>query len=386
MIVFLMDFFGINQSIIQGYPVTRMVLAALGSLFFVILCGPFFIHKLYELKTGQTIRVESCPMLAKLHEKKKDTPTMGGVLIILAMIFSLVLWMDWKSPFTLILLLTTVWLGLMGGIDDYLKMKYKNSSGMKARVKFLLQIALGLIVAWYITCPCFNKLISFGDWHSEISKITHSSEQIDFYRNFFIPFVKNPLYLSGAIGSLIIILIIVFVVTGSSNAVNLSDGLDGLASGCLVLVAGVLAVFALASGNAITAAYFQIPHIKGSIEIAIYLSALSGACIGFLWFNGYPAQIFMGDTGSLTLGGVIGVSAVLMRKELLLGIIGGIFVVEALSVILQVVFFKLRHGKRIFLCSPIHHHFECKGWPETKIVMRFWIIGAVLAIIGLYSL
>lgn len=376
------------------YSSTRMMLAALTSLLFTIFVGPRFIRKLYELKTGQSIRVEDCPMLAELHQKKKETPTMGGILILCSMILSLILWMDWRSSFTLILLVTTVWLGFLGGYDDYLKLKFKNSKGLRAKKKFLLQNLLSLLIALYLFWPAATQSLQVGDWFtpptakehvSHVKKEPTLSTQ-DYMSRYFVPFCKDPLFILKGAGIIFGILFTTFVITGSSNAVNLTDGLDGLASGCLVMVAGVLAVVAFLTNNLEMARYLNILYIEGSAEIAIYLFALIGACLGFLWYNGHPAQVFMGDTGSLALGGIIGVCAVLLRREVLLGLIGGVFVAETVSVILQVGSYKLRNKKRIFLCTPLHHHFEYKGWPETKVVMRFWMIGLILAIFGLASL
>lgn len=376
------------------YSSTRMMLAALTSLLFTIFVGPRFIRKLYELKTGQSIRVEDCPLLAELHQKKKETPTMGGILILCAMILSLVLWMDWRSSFTLILLVTTIWLGFIGGYDDYLKLKFKNSKGLRARKKFLLQNLLSLLVAVYLFWPAATQSLQVGDWFTpptakehvtSVKKETTLTTQ-EYMSRYYVPFCKDPLVILKGAGIIFGILFTIFVITGSSNAVNLTDGLDGLASGCLVMVAGVLAVVAFLANNSEMARYLNILYIEDSGEIAIYLFALIGACLGFLWYNGHPAQVFMGDTGSLALGGIIGVCAVLLRREVLLGLVGGIFVAETVSVILQVGSYKLRNKKRIFLCTPLHHHFEYKGWPETKVVMRFWVIGLILAIFGLASL
>lgn len=376
------------------YSSTRMMLAALTSLLFTIFVGPRFIRKLYELKTGQSIRVEDCPLLAELHQKKKETPTMGGILILCAMILSLVLWMDWRSSFTLILLVTTIWLGFIGGYDDYLKLKFKNSKGLRARKKFLLQNLLSLLVAVYLFWPAATQSLQVGDWFTpptakehvtSVKKETTLTTQ-EYMSRYYVPFCKDPLVILKGAGIIFGILFTIFVITGSSNAVNLTDGLDGLASGCLVMVAGVLAVVAFLANNSEMARYLNILYIEDSGEIAIYLFALVGACLGFLWYNGHPAQVFMGDTGSLALGGIIGVCAVLLRREVLLGLVGGIFVAETVSVILQVGSYKLRNKKRIFLCTPLHHHFEYKGWPETKVVMRFWVIGLILAIFGLASL
>ena len=384
------------------YSSTRMILAALTALLFTIFVGPFCIRKLYELKTGQSIRVEDCPLLAELHKKKKETPTMGGVLILSAMILSLFVWMDLKSSFTLLLLITTLWLGILGGIDDYLKLKYKNSKGLRSSKKFLLQNLLALCIGLYLFWPQATQFVQNGAWFTppvakeqiqivkkdigktEVHSVVLSTQK--YMSNYFVPFFKDPVFIlkNGAI--ILGVLFTIFIITGSSNAVNLTDGLDGLAAGCLLMVSGVLALFAFLSNHIEMARYLNILYIEGSGEIGIYLFALIGACLGFLWYNGYPAQVFMGDTGSLALGGVIGVAAILLRREVLLGLVGGVFVAETLSVILQVGSYKLRDRKRIFLCTPLHHHFEYKGWPETKVVMRFWIISLILAIIGIASL
>ncbi len=384
------------------YSSTRMMLAALTSLLFVIFFGPRFIRKLYELKTGQSIRVEDCPLLVELHAKKKDTPTMGGIIILSSMILSLFLWMDWQSSFTLILLITTVWLGFLGGYDDYLKLKYKNSKGLRAKKKFLLQNLLALLIALYLFCPQVSKALHVQTWFSppvakeQITVVKKEDGKIEwvgktlstqaYMSRYYLPFLKDPVILLKGAGIIFGIVVTLFVITGSSNAVNLTDGLDGLASGCLIMVAGVLGLVAFLSNNIEIARYLNILYIDESGEIAVYLFALIGACLGFLWYNGYPAQVFMGDTGSLALGGIIGVSAVLLRRELLFAFVGGIFVVETLSVILQVGSYKLRNKKRIFLCTPLHHHFEYMGWPETKVVLRFWIISLFLAILGIASL
>ena len=380
------------------YSSTRMLLAALTALFFTILMGPFCIRLLYALKTGQSIRVEDCPLLAELHKKKKETPTMGGVLILCAMLLSLLLWMDLKSSFTLLLCMTTIWLGVLGGIDDYLKLKYKNSKGLRSSKKFLLQNLLALCISLYLFCPPVTRFVEKGSWFTmptaKEQLMVAKNEQVrtrvlttqKYVSTYFMPFLKDPFFTLSGAGVILGILVTIFIISGSSNAVNLTDGLDGLAAGCLFLVSGVLALFAFLSNHIEMARYLHILYIEGSGEIAIYLCALMGAALGFLWYNGFPAQLFMGDTGSLALGGVIGLAAILLRRELLLGLAGGIFVMETLSVILQVGSYKLRNKKRIFLCTPLHHHFEYKGWPETKVVMRFWIISLILAIIAISSL
>jgi phospho-N-acetylmuramoyl-pentapeptide-transferase len=371
-----------------SYSSTRMMLAALTSLVLTIILGPRFIKRLYELKTGQSIRVEDCPMLAQLHEKKKNTPSMGGVLMLFSMLVALLLWMDLSSSYTLIFFITILWLGFIGGYDDYLKLKHKNSKGLKARKKFLAQILFAALVAAYGTCPGFAESLNVGTWFTPpVAKIqTQVVQTVDFMTQYYVPFYKEPLFQLSGIFAVVGLLFSMIVITGASNAVNLTDGLDGLASGCVILTAGVLALVAFLSNNLEVSRYLNILYIEGASEIAVFLCATIGACLGFLWYNGYPAQVFMGDTGSLALGGVLGVAAVLLRREVLLALVGGIFVAEALSVILQVTSYRFRNKKRIFLCTPLHHHFEYKGWPETKVVLRFWIIGLILAVIGVISL
>jgi phospho-N-acetylmuramoyl-pentapeptide-transferase len=371
------------------YSSTRMILAALTSLLFVLLLGPMFIKKLYELKTGQSIRVEDCPVLAKLHQKKKSTPTMGGLFILASMLVSLILWMDLHAVFTWILLIATLWLGAIGAYDDYLKLKHKNSKGLPGKRKMGLQLLFALLLGLYLFIPSINQSLSSGKWlqpptareqvESKSLSLTQYSSQ------YYMPCFKDPIFVLKGAGILFGIFLTLFVVTGSSNAVNLTDGLDGLAAGCLVMVSAVLGIMAFFSNNVELCKYLNILYIEDSGEIAVYLFSLMGACLGFLWFNGSPAQVFMGDTGSLALGGIIGVCAVLLRREFLLALIGGVFIAETLSVILQVASFKSRK-KRIFLCTPIHHHFEYKGWPETKVVLRFWIVSLILCMLGIVSL
>ena len=377
------------------YTSTRMILAALTGLLLSIFLGPWFIRKLYALKIGQPIRKDECPLLGELHRKKEDTPTMGGILIIFSMIVALLLWMDWRSSFTFLLLATTLVLACLGGWDDYLKLKYKkNSKGLAGRKKLMIQGFLAAFVAAYLLVPPLSYALRGERWFSPpIIKQEMGSASApvqislrDYASRVYVPFFREPMGQFRGKWVVIPFLLMMFVIVGSSNAVNLTDGLDGLASGCLILVALTLAVFAFVANNVDLASFLNIVYIEGASEIAIYLSAFAGACLGFLWYNGFPAQVFMGDIGSLTLGGVIGVSAVLLKRELLLGLIGGIFVLEALSVIIQVISYRYFNKQRVFLCAPLHHHFEYKGWPETKVVIRFWIIGLLLALIGLGSI
>lgn len=386
--VYLSESLHMKVPAVFGYYSTRMILAALTSLLISIFAGPFFIRKLYEMKIGQTIRTDECPLLGELHAKKQDTPTMGGILIIFSMLFSLVLWMDPTNVFTLILAFTTLFLGVVGGRDDYLKLKHKNTKGLSAKKKFLSQAFLSLVLACYLIFPSVSGFFENGEWfQAPTVKVENVQVPLsDYASRLYIPFVKEPIVVFSGVSLIFLALFYLCVITGTSNAVNLTDGLDGLAAGCMMMVVTALALIAFFSNHITLANYLNIAYIEGSGEIAIYLSAFAGACLGFLWYNGFPAQVFMGDIGSLTLGGIIGVSAVLLKREFLLLIIGGIFVAEALSVILQVASYKLRNQKRIFLCAPLHHHFEYKGWPETKVVLRFWIIGFLLAIVGVASL
>lgn len=414
MIYFILDTLtqmGIKVPMVFTYYSTRMMLAAITSLILSIFLGPRFIQFLSDFKIKQSIRnEEDCALLRELHQKKKNTPTMGGLLILFSMVVSMFLWMDLTHVFTLILLVTTLVLGLLGARDDYLKLKYKNSKGLAGRKKILVQVIVSLLLALYLLNPAVNQSLHLGQWFAppivkeyvashetkgqvtlEENKHHASTSRIiplqEYAERLYLPFFKDPVLSgSGIVGVIFATLFIIFVVTGSSNAVNLTDGLDGLAAGCLIMVATCLALIAFMSNNIDIANYLNILYIEGSGEIAIYLSAFVGACLGFLWYNAHPAELFMGDTGSLALGGIIGVSAVLLKREFLLGLVGGIFVAEALSVIIQVASYKFRNKKRVFLIAPLHHHFEYKGWPETKVVVRFWIIGLLLAILGVASI
>lgn len=382
------------------YYTSRMILALLTSLAITIFFGPFFIRKLYALKIGQPIRKDECPLLWALHEKKENTPTMGGVLILFSMLVSLFLWMNLEHIFTLIFLATTLFLGFLGGKDDYLKLKYKNSKGLSARRKLFFQFCFCALISTYLfSNPVQEFFSSKTVFQSPVIKeqvqttSKQSQESVksltvkEYASRIYMPFVKGPVWTAKTVFGMVFIGFFIFlVITGSSNAVNLTDGLDGLAAGSIIIAASSLGIVAFVSNHLEIAKYLNILYIEGSGEIAIYLFAMVGACLGFLWYNGYPAQVFMGDTGSLALGGIIGVSAVLLRKEFLLAVIGGIFVLEALSVIFQVLSYRFRNKKRIFLCSPLHHHFEYKGWAETKVVIRFWIVAFLFAIIGIASL
>jgi phospho-N-acetylmuramoyl-pentapeptide-transferase len=338
-----------------GYLTLRAILAALTALAISFLVGPTMIRKLAEHQVGQRVRSDG----PQTHLSKAGTPTMGGALILVAIVAATLLWADLANRFVWIVLGVTVAFGLIGFWDDYLKLVVGNSRGLIARYKYFWQsvAGLGAAVALYVTAktPVETTLI------------------VPFFKDVLIPL--GPLF----------IVVAYFVIVGSSNAVNLTDGLDGLAIMPSVLVAGALGVFAYASGNVVFANYLGIPYVAGSGEVLVICAAIFGAGLGFLWFNTYPAQVFMGDIGALALGAALGVIAVVVRQEIVLFIMGGVFVMETVSVILQVGSYKLR-GKRIFRMAPIHHHFELKGWAEPKVIVRFWIITVVLVLVGLATL
>jgi len=333
------------------YITFRSIFAVLTALIITLIIGSWFIRKLQELQVGQFIREDG----PQSHQSKAGTPTMGGMMIIFTAIAATVLWTDLYNPYIWLLVMVISGFGLIGFIDDYLKVVKKNNRGLSGRAKILLQTGIALVVALclYYT-PGFNTTLSF-------------------------PFFKQlqPDLKWGFIP------LAVFIIVGSANAVNLTDGLDGLAIGPVTIAAGTYMILCYLAGNKIIAAYLQIPYIPGVGELAIFMGALVGAGIGFLWFNAYPAQVFMGDVGALALGGVLGTVALATKQEFLLAIVGGIFVVEALSVIIQVGFFKVSNGKRVFRMAPLHHHFELKGWPEPKVIVRFWILSLILALISL---
>jgi len=339
----------------------RSAISAITALGIAFYLGPKIIDKLQKLQIGETIREEG----PEAHQKKAGTPTMGGLIILLAIIVPVLLWSDLGSTYILLTLFGLLFLGMVGFLDDYLKVVKKYSKGLIARYKLLGQIFVGLVVgsAIYI-------LPEFSEYSTQTT----------------LPFFKN---LNWDFGYLYIP-IVVFIVTATSNAVNLTDGLDGLAMGTITFVMLALAVMSYVSGNVIWSDYLNIVYLQGSGELTVFIAAIIGAGLGFLWFNFYPAQIFMGDTGSLALGGVFGIIAILIKKELLLPILGGIFFLETLSVIIQRVYFKYTKkkygaGRRIFKMSPIHHHYELVGWAEPKIVIRFYIITIILVIISLAS-
>ena len=340
---------------IFNYIAFRSILAVLTALLIAIIFGKPMIRWLQRMQIGQVVRDDG----PESHFSKKGTPTMGGCLILFSIAVSTLLWSNLTNVFTWILLFTLVSFGLVGFLDDYLKLVKKNSQGLKAKWKYLMQSVFGLVAVlavYFVLNP-----------HMELGIL--------------VPFTKPLVIPLGAF----FIIVGYFVIVGSSNAVNLTDGLDGLAIFPIVLVAAGLGVFAYVSSNANFAGYLLLPYIPGSGEIVIFCAAICGAGVGFLWYNAYPAEVFMGDVGALSLGAVLGCISLIIRQELVLFIMGFIFVIETVSVILQVGSYKLRK-KRIFKMAPIHHHFELKGWPEPKVVVRFWILTAIFVLIGLASL
>ena len=365
------------------YTTFKMLMASISSFVLTLICGKFFIAKLVSLKVGHRVRVSDCAVLAGVYDKHKEIPSMGGVLFIFTIIISNFLWMDIQSPYGFLFTVVLITMGAIGFVDDYLKIK-EGGKGISAKTKFLLQLAVAFFISHYLYSEQFSSQINsmLGVSIPQIKGVNLEGGYSLFMNYIFIPFCKNPIYVTSTV---ILYLFSMFVLIGSANAVNLTDGLDGLAAGCTLLVAAVFSIIAFISNHMLIAEYLNILYIQESGQIAIFLCSLIGSLLGFLWFNSYPAQVFMGDTGSLVLGTSMGLVSILLRREFLLALVGGIFVVETLSVILQVFSYKF-FGRRIFSCAPIHHHFEIKGWHESKIVIRFWMIGLILALVGLVSI
>ena len=353
------------------YITVRTVYASLTAMFLALVFGPWLIRKLRELQIGQYIREEG----PQEHKKKAGTPTMGGVLIVLSTAVPVLLWADLQNAFVLIALFALLGFAAIGFIDDYAKVSKQRNLGLTAKRKFSLQILISLIVG-----ASLLVLATYSAYSTQLVlpflKRMHPDLVIHSLINskHFWPFAFLPFLIFVAI-----------VIAGSSNAVNLTDGLDGLAIGCTVIAAGALTVLTYVSSNYRWANYLEIQYIPRVGELTVFCGALVGASLGFLWYNAHPAEVFMGDVGSLSLGGTVGVIAVIIKQEVLLFFVGGVFVIEALSVILQVGSFKLR-GKRIFRMAPIHHHFELMGWSESKVIVRFWIAALVFALFALTTL
>ncbi|MBS0173756.1 MAG: phospho-N-acetylmuramoyl-pentapeptide-transferase [Nitrospira sp.] len=339
-----------------SYITLRTVLAALTALVISFIIGPVMIRKLTAYKIGQSVRDDG----PQTHLVKTGTPTMGGALILTAIVLTTLLWSDLNNRYVWVVLATTLGFGVIGWVDDYRKVVYRNPKGLSARAKFFWQSLIALAVALYL---------------ASIAEIPAQTDMI-------VPFFKGVAIPLGAAG---FVALSYFVIVGTSNAVNLTDGLDGLAIMPTVMISSALAVFAYASGHVVFAKYLGIPYIPNAGELAVFCGAMAGAGLAFLWFNAYPAEVFMGDVGALALGAALGIVTVIVRQEIVLVIMGGVFVVEALSVMLQVASFKLL-GKRIFRMAPLHHHFELKGWKENQVVVRFWIITFILVLVGLSTL
>ena len=366
------------------YLTFRSVMAAMTALLIGLVLGPFVIRKLTELKIGQPIRSYGM----ESHLTKRGTPTMGGALILLAIAASTLLWFDWSNRFVWITMIVTTGFGAIGWSDDWRKVVHKDPEGMPSREKYMWQSLIGVIAAIYLAFSVsetnnLRVLELFFRWVT-----SGFSNDLPPKADLIVPFFKTISYPLGVWGFMALTYV---VIVGTSNAVNLTDGLDGLAIMPVVMVGSALGIFCYVTGNSVYAKYLLLPHIPGAGELMVFCAAMAGAGLAFLWFNAYPAQVFMGDVGALALGGALGTIAVIVRQEVVLAIMGGVFVLEALSVMVQVSYFKYTkkkygEGRRILLMAPLHHHFEKSGWRETQVVVRFWIITMLLVLIGLSTL
>ncbi len=366
------------------YITFRAVMAALTALLIGLAAGPYVIRRLTELKIGQPIREYAM----QSHLSKSGTPTMGGVLILIGIAVATMLWSDWSNRFVWIVMAVTFGFGAIGWVDDWRKVVRKDPEGMRSSEKYFWQSAIGLLAALYLVFSIsessnYKVVELFWSWVSSGFDLSLPPKA-----GLMLPFMKEVSYPLGVLGFVVLTYL---VIVGSSNAVNLTDGLDGLAIMPVVMVGSALGVFAYVTGSSVYSRYLIIPYIPGAGELLIFCAALAGAGLAFLWFNTHPAQVFMGDVGALALGAALGTVAVMVRQEIVLSIMGGIFVVEALSVMLQVSYFKYTkkkygEGRRILKMAPLHHHFEKIGWPETQVVVRFWIITMLLCLVGLSTL
>ncbi|MDD4817017.1 MAG: phospho-N-acetylmuramoyl-pentapeptide-transferase [Victivallaceae bacterium] len=355
------DIDGLGMLRVLDYISFRAAAAAVTAFLTVMLLGPYTVRQLKRFRATAACRYEGLMPEEMINREKDKTPSMGGVLIVGAIALSTVLWAKMTNPIAVVLLATLLSFSALGFVDDYAKVAKQKRDGISAKTKLLgqfLTVMIGLLFLYAMPEQYGVPLTSF-----------------------YVPFMKEPWFSSN-----FVLLFDIVVVIGASNAVNLTDGKDGLSSGCVIFAVGAYAVIAYLSGHVVFAKYLFIPYIPSAGEALVFSAAIAGSCAGFLWYNCFPASMFMGDTGSLALGGALGMLAVIVRQELLLAIIGGVFVMEAGSVMLQVPYFKLTHGKRLFRCTPIHHHFEYKGWKETQIVIRFWILAGIFALIGLATL
>lgn len=338
------------------YITFRTVLAILTSFFFAFIIAPPCIRWLKKLSFTQHIRDDG----PETHLKKEGTPTMGGIIIIASILVAVLMWGNLRNHYMWIMIFSLLGFGLIGFIDDYLKITRKNSKGLPGKYKLLAQFLVASSVTFFL-------YLNPNDPYTTVLSIPFFKQWLIDLGIFYLPFA-------------------IFVIIGTSNAVNLTDGMDGLAVGLVGIASVVIGVLLYISGHAVFAKYLYVLYIPGTGELAVFCGAILGACLGFLWYNSYPAEVFMGDVGSLSLGGALGSLAVITKHEIILAVVGGIFVVEAISVILQVGYFKLTNGKRIFKMAPLHHHFELKKWPEPKVIVRFWIIGIILALLSLLTL
>ncbi len=361
-----------------GYLTLRAVLACMTALVISFLIGPRMIDWLTRMKIGQSVRNDG----PQTHLAKAGTPTMGGALILVAILITTLLWGDLENRFVWVVLIVTAGFGAIGWVDDYRKVVYRNPKGLSARTKLFWQSVVGLAASVYlafsVAAPDNVQFVRlFGEWVASGFTL-----ELPARADLIVPFFKTVSYPLGVFG---FIALTYCVIVGTSNAVNLTDGLDGLAIMPTVMIGAALGVFAYVTGNAVFARYLAFPYIPGAGEVAVICGAIAGAGLGFLWFNAYPAEVFMGDVGALALGGALGTIAVIVRQEIVLFIMGGVFVVETLSVMVQVASFKLT-GRRVFRMAPIHHHYELKGWKENQVVVRFWIITMLLVLFGLSTL
>ncbi|PAT38899.1 phospho-N-acetylmuramoyl-pentapeptide-transferase [Vandammella animalimorsus] len=375
---------GLSFLRVVQYLTFRAMMGAMTALVIGWVAGPRVIRYLVSLKIGQPVREYG----VQTHLVKSGTPTMGGVLILIAIAVSTLLWADLSNRFVWVVLWVTLGFGAIGWADDWRKVVHKDPEGMRSRQKFLLQTIIGLVAALYLAFSIsevsnMRVLALFVDWVA-----SGFSPSFELNTQLTVPFFKGVAYPLGVLGFVILSFL---VIVGASNAVNFTDGLDGLAIMPVVMVGSALGVFAYVTGNAVFSRYLLFPHIPGTGELLVFCAAMSGAGLAFLWFNAHPAQVFMGDVGALALGGALGTIAVIVRQEFVLAIMGGVFVAEALSVIAQVGWFKYTRrrygqGRRLLLMAPLHHHFEKKGWKETQVVVRFWIITMFLCLAGLATL
>ena len=366
------------------YLTLRAVMGAVTALLIGLIAGPRVIRRLTELKIGQPIRTNGM----ETHHVKSGTPTMGGVLILLAITVSTLLWADLSNRFVWIVLAVMLGFGAIGWADDWRKVVYKDPNGMRSSEKYLWQSVIGLLAALYLVFS-ISEVSNYRVFELFISWVRSGLDvSLPPKAGLLLPFFKEVSYPLGVLGFVVLTYL---VIVGSSNAVNLTDGLDGLAIMPVVMVGSALGVFAYVTGSAVYSKYLLFPHIPGSGELLIFCSAMAGAGLAFLWFNTHPAQVFMGDVGALALGAALGTIAIIVRQEIVLAIMGGVFVVEAVSVMLQVVWFKASkklygEGRRLFKMAPLHHHFEKSGWKETQVVVRFWIVTMLLCLVGLSTL